>query len=207
MTSSDSKPTSAEDQPPSSPPSSRRAPPPDPFFARLAELLPDVDIVVLPPEPSSAPGPPPQDAATAQRSAEAASAAAEAALRRWWTAGAPGLPAPELMTRRWAPGSDNRHVAAEAAARTSVDVDMEKPLLLSEARSRVEAQGGDVTLSRSAVGLLRFRSDGVRLQVHSPPDVTWWSVSATVAEVQVDGLALPLALTPPSETSWNQRDL
>lgn len=204
MTSFDFESDSSRRRTPSSSPRSTHAPP-DPFFTRLAELLPDVDIVVLPPEPRRAAGPP-LDANTARRSAEAASAAAEVALCGWWSSGAPGLPAPAVLTRRWKPGSDKRHIDAEAAARISLDIEVDTWRLLSEARSQIEADGGDVSLVKPAVGLLRFRSAGVMLEVHSPPDVTWWSVSATVAEVQVDDLALPLTLTPPTETSWKQRD-
>ena len=175
---------------------------PDPFYTRLAQLLPDVDIVVLPPEPSRQPQPA-LDPAEARRAAELAAVSASSSLRTWWPMVTPaGLDLPDELTARWRPGGDGAHVDAVAAARTLLSYDGDKRALLEAALDAMVATGCTVVRDRPDVGLLRFEAGDCVLEVHSPPDVAWWAVSASVPRVRVDQLATALATAPPTSTPW-----
>lgn len=184
---------------------SRTAPgPPDPFFARLAELLPDVDIVVLPPEAPPDAGEPGDEHESRRAAAEGLDRAV-AALRRWWPVVVPASAEPATISRTWSPGADGRHVQARAEAGTAIGPDQERRSLLRASRERSVAQGAVVVLQRTAAGLLRLQVDEFTIEVHSPPDVPWWSVSASVPDIDVGDLAVALLTTPPTELPWKQR--
>jgi len=176
----------------------------DPFYARLAELLPDVDIVVLPPETPEEPSAPPSSAA-ASTAAEDGAEGALAALRQWWPVLLTELAEPRAIRRAWMPGADGSHVRATADARTSLPHEQECQSLLSESCGRAVAAGAALILERPSAGLLRLYADGVTIEVFAPPDVAWCSVTASVADIDVGALTVALVTTPPTETPWKQR--
>ena len=62
-----------------------------------------------------------------------------------------------------------------------------------------------MVLERAAVGLLRLHADGLRIEVHSPPDVAWCAVSASVLDIDVGEYSVALLTSEPIETPWKQR--
>lgn len=178
--------------------------PPDAFFARLAELLPDVDIVVLPPEERVDPGEP-RGAEESWRAAHEGADRALAALRRWWPVVVPDLAQPATISCAWSPSADGRHVQARAEARTEIDRGAERRRLLEASRDGAVAEGAQVVLERAAVGLLRLHADGVLIEVHSPPDVPWCAVGASVLDIDVGECSVALLTADPIETPWKQR--
>lgn len=173
----------------------------DPFYARLAELLPDVDIVVLPPEAPAEKTTP--STAAASSAAEAGATRALEALRRWWPVLLPDLPEPATIRRAWRPGADSCHVRASAEAQATIPDGRQRQLAGS--RERGVGAGATLIVERKRAGLLRLYVGGVTIEVFAPPHVAWCSVAASVADIDVGELAAELVTTPPTETPWKQR--